>query len=55
VFDGTDAVMLSGRDRDRLDPVNVVRTMARICERGRAGDRIDGWRDPLPSRAIATG
>ncbi|MDQ1423046.1 MAG: pyruvate kinase, partial [Acidimicrobiaceae bacterium] len=47
VFDGTDAVMLSAETAIGSDPVNVVRTMARICERAEQEERIDGWRDPL--------
>jgi len=46
VFDGTDAVMLSAETAIGSDPVNVVRTMARICERAEQEIRID-WRDPI--------
>jgi pyruvate kinase len=47
VFDGTDAVMLSAETAIGSDPVNVVRTMGRICERAEQEIRIDGWRDPF--------
>jgi pyruvate kinase len=33
VYDGTDAVMLSGETAIGIDPVNVIKTMARIAER----------------------
>ncbi len=47
VFDGTDAVMLSAETAIGSDPVNVIRTMSRICERAEQEVRIDGWRDPF--------
>lgn len=43
VFDGTSAVMLSGETAIGHDPVNVVRTMARITERADAGFDWVAW------------
>lgn len=47
VFDGTSAVMLSGETAIGRDPVNAVRTMARITER--ADERFDytSWRQNI--------
>jgi pyruvate kinase len=46
VFDGTSAVMLSAETAIGHDPVNVVRTMARITERAeREGDWVAWGRD----------
>ena len=43
VFDGTSAVMLSGETAIGHDPVNVVRTMARITERAEAEADWKTW------------
>jgi pyruvate kinase len=54
VLDGTDAVMLSAETAIGTDPVNVVETMARVCERDEAdaayrrwGERIGRLRPPV--------
>jgi len=43
VFDGSSAVMLSGETAMGADPVRVVATMARLCERADANFDVDGW------------
>ena len=43
VFDGTSALMLSGETAIGHDPVNAVRTMARIAHRAERDFDYDGW------------
>ena len=43
VFDGSSAVMLSGETAMGADPVRVVETMARLCERADANFDVEGW------------
>ena len=43
VFDGSSAVMLSGETAVGRDPVNTVRTMARICERADQEFNYEAW------------
>ena len=47
VFDGTDALMLSGETAIGTDPVNVVRTMARVAERAERDANYSQWADLL--------
>src|SRR3954447_7502379 len=47
VFDGTDALMLSGETAIGVDPVNVVRTMARVAERAEREGDYAHWADHL--------
>ena len=47
VFDGTDALMLSGETAIGTDPVNVVRTMARVAERAERDANYAQWADLL--------
>ncbi len=47
VFDGTDALMLSGETAIGVDPVNVVRTMARVAERAERDANYAQWADLL--------
>ena len=43
VFDGTDAVMLSGETAIGRDPIGVVRTMARVAERAESEASYRQW------------
>ena len=43
VFDGTDALMLSGETAIGIDPVNVVKTMARVAERAELEADYSQW------------
>jgi pyruvate kinase len=43
VFDGTDALMLSGETAIGIDPVNVVKTMARVAERAELEANYSQW------------
>ncbi len=47
VFDGTDALMLSGETAVGSDPVNVVRTMVRVAERAERDANYAHWADHL--------
>jgi pyruvate kinase len=47
VFDGTDALMLSGETAIGVDPVNVVRMMARVAERAERDANYAHWADHL--------
>ncbi len=47
VFDGTDALMLSAETAIGVDPVNVVRTMARVAERAERDADYAHWADHL--------
>lgn len=47
VFDGTDALMLSAETAIGEDPVNVVRTMARVAERAEREADYAQWADHL--------
>ncbi|MEP7115605.1 MAG: pyruvate kinase [Ilumatobacteraceae bacterium] len=47
VFDGTDALMLSGETAIGRDPVNVIKTMARVAERAERDANYSQWADHL--------
>ena len=55
IFDGTDAVMLSGETAAGRFPVEAVRTMARIAEEAEDSDRVFHTRltDPRPGSSLA--
>jgi pyruvate kinase len=50
VFDGTDALMLSGETAIGVDPVNVVATMARVAERAEQEADYSQWASRLGRR-----
>lgn len=50
VFDGTDALMLSGETAIGSDPVNVVTTMARVAERAEREADYTQWANRLGRR-----
>jgi len=43
IFDGSSVVMLSGETAVGADPVNVISTMARLCERADQNFDVDAW------------
>lgn len=47
VFDGTTAVMLSAETAIGHDPIGVVRTMARLCERAEEAFDFEDWASDL--------
>jgi pyruvate kinase len=47
VFDGTDALMLSGETAIGIDPVNVVKMMARVAERAERDANYAHWADHI--------
>lgn len=47
VFDGTTAVMLSAETAIGADPVLVIKTMARLCERAEAAADYETWGSQL--------
>jgi pyruvate kinase len=50
VFDGTDALMLSGETAIGIDPVNVVATMSRVAERAELEADYTQWANRLGRR-----
>jgi pyruvate kinase len=55
VFDGSSAVMLSGETAVGQDPVNVVRTMARLAARADANIDYEGWAPKLTKLRLEGG
>jgi pyruvate kinase len=55
VFDGSSAVMLSGETAVGQDPVNVVRTMARLAARADANFDYEGWAPKLTKLRLEGG
>jgi pyruvate kinase len=53
VFDGSSVVMLSGETATGSDPVNVVATMARLCEGADANFDTEGWRRMVSRLRVA--
>ncbi|HSB87706.1 MAG TPA: pyruvate kinase [Ilumatobacteraceae bacterium] len=47
VFDGSDALMLSGETAIGIDPVNVVKTMARVAERAELEANYAQWAEKV--------
>lgn len=43
IFDGSSVVMLSGETAVGADPVNVIETMAKLCERADQNFDVDAW------------
>ncbi len=43
IFDGSSVVMLSGETAVGADPINVIATMARLCERADQNFDVDSW------------